>query len=224
LLLPGGAAWAWNQLRPLLPGRNQHAKHLPSATGIDGNIIGDPANSILPDNGWTSAWRYSFNNGSFVHDGVVQGIKDNDYLYLSFEVNHDENLIDTDAIVIAFDPIDPTVDPTGSAAERRLLHIVPLIPDGVASPVGMTYWQGYPWSVRRGTACGTEAVASASGSNPDRSWFVDLSSRAAFGIPAADFGMCFNISDEDRSRSCRREWVFPGHCPNIRGPCPGHLS
>lgn len=155
---------------------------------IDGNIA--------EDKGWTRAWRYSFNNGDYVHDAVVQGIKDSQFLYLSFEVNKDENLIETDAIVIAFDPIDPTVDLAGSAAARRLLHVFPLVLDGVASPVDMRYWQGYPWS-GSGTAPpgDTKAVATASGSDPNRSWFVELKiPRADFGIPSTgNFGMYFNV-------------------------------
>ena len=59
---------------------------------IDGNIIGDPANGVSPDYGWTGAWRYTFNNGNYIHDGVVQGIKDKPIFYLAFEVNHDQDL------------------------------------------------------------------------------------------------------------------------------------
>ena len=190
LLLPTGTVWAWNSNYGLcFPDVINTPDTYRLPPNIDDGIIAG-------DNGWTSAWRYSFNNGSLQHDAVVQGIKDSQYLYLSFEVNHDENLIDTDAIVIAFDPIDPTVDSAGSAAERRLLQIFPLGSGGVASPVVMNYWKGYPWSGSGTTPpADTKAVATASGSDPDNSWFVELKiPRAAFGIPSTgNFGMYFNI-------------------------------
>lgn len=195
LLLQSGSAWAWNSNYGLC---FPEVINVPGTSGGVSTYLQPPAiNGVIDgDTGWTRAWRYSFNNGSYVHDAVVQGIKNNDYLYLSFEVNQDQDLIDTDAIVLAFDPVDPTADATASAAARQLLHVFPLVLDGVASPVLMTYWQGYPWSGGGGAPpAGTEAVATASGGPGNWSWFVELRiPRAAFGIPATgDFGMYFNI-------------------------------
>lgn len=146
---------------------------------IDGIVSGD--------NGWTSAWRYVFNNGTFIPDVVVQGIKDNNFVYLSFEVNHDPTTDADDAIVIAFDP-------TGAPTDRRLLHIFPFGSSPTAAPVLLNYYQGSPWSMETLPAQ-TLATATASGAAGNFSWVVELKlSRAGFGIPdAGNFGLYFNI-------------------------------
>lgn len=179
LIVPG-ELWAWNaNHRFCFPDviNTPDTYHQPPV--IDGVIAGD--------NGWTSAWRYAFNNGTYVHDAVVQGIKDSNYLYLSIEVNHDQELNLEDVVVLGFDP-------TGTPADRRLLHIYPVMPGGPASPVITEFWQGDPWSIATLPA-GTEVVSSVDGSDPNWSWFIELKiPRTDLGIPATgDFGLYLNI-------------------------------
>lgn len=175
-----GAAWAWNaNYRMCFPDVINTPDTYRQPPVINGVVAGD--------NGWTSAWRYAFNNGTYVHDAVIQGIKDADYLYLSIEVNHDQELNFEDVIVLAFDP-------TGLPADRRLLHIYPLTSGTVASPVLMEYCQGAPWT-NATLPANTEAVAAATGGGTNWSWSIELKiPRADLGIPASgDFGLYVNI-------------------------------
>jgi hypothetical protein len=144
---------------------------------IDGTVNGD--------NGWTSSWRYVFNNGT-IPDVIVQGIKDSNFVYLSFEVNHDTSESADDAIVIA-------IDPTGAPADRRLLLIFPFGSSPTGTEVLPNYYQGYPWSMGTLPPAQTEAAK-----NPTplvNGWLVELKlPRAEFGIPAnGNFGLYFNV-------------------------------
>jgi hypothetical protein len=104
----------------------------PNPPTIDGVVAGNPG-----DLGWTNAFRYEFQNGSSVSDASVQGLRDSDYLYLSFEVRNDVTLDNEDAILLAFRPGG------GEVNDRRIL-IFPMLatagalPDGV--PHAVHYW------------------------------------------------------------------------------------
>src|SRR5258708_27093377 len=98
---------------------------------IDGVVSGDL--------GWTSARQHVFVNGTPVFDVEIQALRDASFLYFSFEVNNDTQFDATDAIYLGFDP-------TGAVGDRHLLRINPVIPSGLASPIAINYWHGYPWT------------------------------------------------------------------------------
>src|SRR5689334_19357616 len=62
---------------------------------IDGVVANDP--------GWHQAFRYVFNNGT-PSSNAVQGIRDNNFLYMSFEVNNDQSYDTADVIVLTLSP------------------------------------------------------------------------------------------------------------------------
>ncbi len=191
---------------------------------IDGVISGDP--------GWTQAWRYVFGNGTngpgctsgtpCSPNVAVQGIKDNTFLYLSFEVNHDHTYDDNDLIVI-------TLSPTGNPGDDRRIHIYPnrtcvspyigcSPPKGPGSaPRLVEYWtNSSTWNTTTNSAClanpcdpnvtdcvppnatlpaGFDVKVSNSGANNSQnvSWFVEVKLPiAAFQIPTTS-GSTFGL-------------------------------
>ena len=146
---------------------------------------------INNDLGWTSAFRYVFGNGTPTPDGVVQGIRDNTFLYLSFEVNNDQMFDNEDVIVL-------TLDPTGVAAAAHRIHIYPVFAGvgaaGNGNPRQTDHWvNSAAWASAPLPATSLIKVTSA-GVGPV-SYFVEVKlPRAAFSIPAAgDFGIYFNL-------------------------------
>jgi hypothetical protein len=97
---------------------------------IDGNI---DQGAQGPDIGWRGGFRYVFDNrtnGTIMPNVTVQGVQDPNNLYLGFEF-HTSLSDPNDAIMIAFDP-------TGNAADQRLLTIYPYIGGGTATNVSPT--------------------------------------------------------------------------------------
>lgn len=164
---------------------------------IDGTVAGDL--------GWTRAWRYVFHNGTPIHDVAAQVARSNDnqFLFLSFEVNNDRALNATDTIVVAFD--------TGSGSpSKKLLEIKPLINGGVRlgpdpdNPTGpqistpqINFYtaNALPFGGSGVTPASTRARTTTSGSGTNWSWVVELKlSRGDLGIPATGtFGLYFNV-------------------------------
>lgn len=180
LFLTTGTTWAWDANNKLcFPDVINTPDTYMQPPVIDGKIDGD--------NGWTSAWRYAFNNGTYVHDVVVQGIKDASYIYLSFEVNNDLAYNANDAVVIAFDP-------TGFPSDRKLLEVFPVNSGGAVSPVTISYWNGDPLTGAAPPA-GIVSAASSTISGSSVSWTLELKiPRGAFNIPSTgDFGLYFDI-------------------------------
>jgi hypothetical protein len=174
------------------------------------------------DRGWLNAWRYVFNNGTYVHDAIVQGIKDASNIYLSFEVNHDAGLNEDDLILLTIDP-NP-----GGAATRRYIRIFPVIPGGLANPIkfeGTTSATGTGWTNiahlpvnGEAGANGTAAVAGFTQvSATNWSWRVEVKlPMAQFGIPAAgNFGLYVNVMPNNNNLVYQFTW--PSGLPALAG-------
>src|SRR5262249_51251747 len=124
-------------------------------------------------------------------------IRDANNLYLSFEVNNDQRFDDEDVIVLA-------IDPSGTPADCRRIHIYPVFAgvgaQGGGDPREVDYWtNSSTWNT--GAPSGPLPVgvvikcSSQLGGPNNVSWFVEVSlPLAQFDIPAAgDFGLYFNI-------------------------------
>ena len=152
---------------------------------IDGVIGGD--------NGWTSSFRYVLDNGTSSPDVIVQGIRDNSFIYLSFEVRDDASFDVQDLLILAFDP-------DGTAANQRRLHIFPLFATGAQAsgdPRDVQFWQNSgTWNTTAAGAppAGTVIKVKSSGAGPV-AWFVEVKLPiAGFGLPTgSDFGFYFNV-------------------------------
>ncbi|MDQ1639057.1 MAG: hypothetical protein QOF62_2396 [Pyrinomonadaceae bacterium] len=183
---------------------------------LDGIVVGD--------NGWTSSFRYVFQNGTPDPNVVVQGIKDANFLYLSFEVNADPSFDTADMIVIGFDP-------DGTTANQRRLHIFPLFTTGAGvggNPQLVQYWKdSATWGgPPQALPAGTIIKVTASGAGPV-AWNVEMklpTAAAAFGIPSAtSFGFYFNTLVFDSGGVvAERHWplsspdiqLFPNNTPS----------
>src|SRR5438105_4457350 len=104
---------------------------------IDGRLSGlTPA----PEFGWTGSMRYTFGNGTQTPNAAVQGVRDANNLYLSFEVNFASAPDVKDGILIVLRPTknDPTND--------RRMFIAPFqngvspAPNTPASVQSVSYW------------------------------------------------------------------------------------
>ena len=173
---------------------------------IDGVVAGDT--------GWTSSFRYVFSTGTPTPDVAVQGIKDNNFVYLSFEVNNDKTYDDNDVIVLTFSP-------DGTAANDQRLQIFPNFantqkPSG-SDPRDVGYWTNSgTWdtgSARSAIPAGTVIKMSDSGdpNSGNVSWFVEMKLPiAGFNFPAAgDFGFYFNVLSGTRSNNTTPEYFWP---------------
>jgi hypothetical protein len=173
---------------------------------IDGTIAGDT--------GWTSSFRYVFSNGTDSPDAAVQGIKDNDFIYLSFEVNNDLSYDDNDVIVLTFSP-------NGTAANDQRLEIFPNNTN-IQKPVGsdprdVGYWtNSAAWDLggaRSAIPAQTLIKVSNSGApnSSNVSWFVEMKLPiVGFNIPATgDFGFYFNVIAGTRSNETAPEYFWP---------------
>lgn len=171
---------------------------------------------INNDLGWTSAFRYVFGNGTPTPDGVIQGIRDATNIYLSFEVNNDQQFDNEDVIVL-------TVDPTGVAADAHRIHIFPVFTGAGAAVTGearlIEHWtNSAAWTLAPALPAGSVKVTAA-GVGPV-SYFVEVKlARAAFSIPAAgDFGMYFNmirVSPVGQPIGTAAEMFWPTDAPPI---------
>ena len=103
---------------------------------IDGNI-----DSAFPgDIGWSSAFKYVFNNGTGVPDVVVLARAKDDYIDLGVQVKNDPSWDLTDTIVIAFGwKSSPGTGPPDTFAR---IHVQPLLAGGVNMNPLSTYWTG----------------------------------------------------------------------------------
>ena len=196
---------------------------IPQVINVPGPTFRQPPSIdgvVSNDLGWTNARRHVFINGTPVWDAAIQALRDEGFLYFSFEVNHDDAFDTEDAIYLAFDP-------TGMDVDRRLLRINPVIASGVAVPVAISYWHGYnpaavpvtaAWSSATLPA-GTVVAATVSGTAPNVSWTVELKiPRAAFGIPAAGpFGIYFNITPVIQNISLYYEYRWPEGTIDLSG-------
>lgn len=170
---------------------------VPHTGTVDPRIDGDPTTDL----GWTRAWRYVFNNGTPVHDVAVQVTKSNDnqFIWMSFEVNNDHAYNSTDTLVVVID---------AGAGGKKLLEIKPLInggvrvgpdPDSPATNVNLPQINYYataalPFAGSSPVPASTRARTFVSGVAPNVSWRVVLKlSRTEFAIPASgNFGLYFN--------------------------------
>ncbi|MDX6406411.1 MAG: hypothetical protein QOH70_3866 [Blastocatellia bacterium] len=152
---------------------------------VDGVVVGD--------NGWTSSFRYVFQNGTPNPNVVVQGIKDANFVYLSFEVNADPSFDNADMIIVAFDP-------DGTTANQRRLHIFPLFTTGAGvggNPQLVQYWKdSATWGgAPQMLPAGTVIKVTSAGAGPV-AWNVEMklpTGAAGFGLPSATpFGFYFN--------------------------------
>jgi hypothetical protein len=142
--------------------------------------------TIAGDNGWTSAWRYVFNDGT-TPDVVVQGIKDADSVYLSFEINHDQDFTSGDLITIAFDP-------SSAPNDEWHLGIRPFQDDGTIA-IAKQHWTGTYVAGAADPATNVDVAVTPQTNMSDKSWFVEVAiPRTALGLPASgDFGFYFNV-------------------------------
>ncbi len=182
---------------------------------IDGVISGDP--------GWTQAFRYVFGNGTPFSDVAVQGIKDNTFLYLSFEVNNDATYDDQDVIVL-------TLSPGTSAADDRRIHIYPNN-NGVQKGIGsaareVDYWTNSSTWNTPGQATSTlpagVSIAVSNSGAPDSgnvSWFVEVKLPISdFSIPAGgNFGFYFDVIRVNGGTGTATEYYWPPVAGNSIG-------
>lgn len=212
---PGAVQAQWNANAQLCAPKATGLPHDPSPSKIptiDGVVSGD--------HGWTGAWRYEFDNGTFVPNAVAQVITDPDpsqtNLYLSFEVNNDPDFDPGDAVVIGFDP-------TGNDADREWLVVYPFAggpggPGGAAATVN--YYKGWvstPTGHWLSTAvpAGVVAYAKHVGAGATASWNLELKlPRAAFGLATSNkFGMYFYINKTVASSVVPYQW--PSNAPTL---------
>lgn len=150
------------------------------------DVVNTPDTYLLPpvidgvvtgDNGWTSAWRYVFNNGTPSPDVIVQEIRDAADLYLSFEVNNQGSV--GDLITIAFDPH------TTTPGDEWHLGIKPFETTGIKTE----HWT----AALPGTVDDPLVEVKTSSVGPP--WFVEVKiPRALVGLQATgDFGFYFNV-------------------------------
>lgn len=127
LLFPSGAAAQNQNYRLCFPNTSWFGLGPPT---VDGNI---DQGVQAPDIGWRGGFRYVFDNrtnGTIMPNVTVQGVQDPNNLYLGFEF-HTSVSDPNDAIMIAYDP-------SGNAADRRLLTIYPYVGGGTATDVSPT--------------------------------------------------------------------------------------
>jgi hypothetical protein len=158
---------------------------------IDGVVTNDP--------GWHQAFRYVFSNGT-PSSNAVQGIRDNNFLYMSFEVNNDGSYDDADLIVLTLSP--------SHGANPLTDHRIHIYPNnvGFAKGVGSSARQVDHWvdsghwndpSATSALPAGTDIKVSNSGApdSGDVTWVVEVKlPLAGYGIPATgNFGLYFNV-------------------------------
>lgn len=150
---------------------------------------------VLGDLGWTNSFRYVFENGTSAADGAVQGIKDGDDVYLSFEVNKDVTFDAEDVIVIG-------IDPDNTAGNRRRLRIFPFAAGTAGSATNqpaasVVYQVGDPgaWGVNQALPAGTDIKVAYASAGQDSKWAVEMKlPSAGFGIPPVNyFGLYFAV-------------------------------
>jgi hypothetical protein len=182
---------------------------------IDGVVTNDP--------GWHQAFRYVFSNGT-PSSNAVQGIRDNNFLYMSVEVNNDATYDDADLIVLTLSP-----GHGASPANDRRLHIYPNN-TGVQKAVGSSarqvdYWvDSSSWNTPTATStlpAGTDIKVSNSGA-PDSgnvTWVVEIKlPLAAYSIPATgNFGLYFDIMTVNGNTSTVTENFWPNEVGNSIG-------
>jgi opacity protein-like surface antigen len=176
---------------------------------IDGIVVGD--------NGWTSSFRYVFQNGTPNSNVVVQGIKDANFIYLSFEVNADPSFDVADMIVLAFDP-------DGTTANQSRLHIFPLFTTGAGAggaPAIVEYWKdSATWGgASQSLPAGTLIRVTSAGAGPV-AWNVEVklpTNSAGLGLPTASpFGFYFNTLVFDNVGIVgERHWPLSPDSPDI---------
>lgn len=170
----------------------------PQTIGVPGLSSPEPVvdGVMSGDLGWTQSFRYLFVNGTTAPDAIVQGIKDSNFLYMSFEVNLDQTFDNDDAIVLAFSP-------GGGAANDRRIHIYPIFGGVGASGTvrEVDYWNNSAtWNTSGTTKVVNPAwlmnnirVTSANGGT--NSWYVEISipinNVAANADPNLDTGINF---------------------------------
>ncbi len=184
---------------PVMAGNANFRMGFPAVINLPGPTFMQPPTidgTVSGDAGWTRAFRYVFGNGTTMPDVVVQAIKDNNFIYLSFEAANDRAFEDEDLIVL-------TLDPSGVPGAAHRIHIFPVHAGAGAGAGGVPrevkHWSdssawNSPGAAVSAMPAGDIKVSSA-GAAPNVTWAVELRlSRAAFGIPAAgDFGLYFNV-------------------------------
>jgi hypothetical protein len=182
---------------------------------IDGVVTNDP--------GWHQAFRYVFNNGT-PSSNAVQGIRDNNFLYMSVEVNNDATYDDADLIILTLSPAHG-----GNPADDRRLHIYPNntgVQKGVGSdPRQVDYWvNSSTWNTPTATSAlpaGTLIKVSNSGA-PDSgnvTWVVEIKlPLTAYDIPATgNFGLYFDIMAVNGNTATVTENFWPNEPGNAVG-------
>ncbi len=182
---------------------------------IDGVVANDP--------GWHQAFRYVFNNGT-PSSNAVQGIRDNNFLYMSVEVNNDATYDDADLFILTLSPSHGA-----NPADDRRIHIYPNN-TGVQKAVGSSarqvdYWtNSTTWNTPSATStlpAGTDIKVSNSGA-PDSgnvTWVIEIKlPLAAYNIPATgNFGMFFDIMAVNGNTSTVTENFWPNEAGNAVG-------
>ncbi len=218
LAVQGGAAWALDTNSKICFPWSNGVPYSLNRPLIDGNVDGDT--------GWNRAWRYAFNNGQYVHDAVVQGLKDANNIYLSFQVNNVTSFEQNDAIVVAIDP-NPL---DGMITDLRLIEIFPLYSGGSVTPVPIIYYNGKDdlidkWELSVPTPLYTQVSATTTGSGSNLNWSVELVLRnSEFSIPTnTNFGLYFTIvsvhspttGPSGTGKGIGIEYPWPADSPNL---------
>lgn len=172
----------------------------------DGNVLGDV--------GWTGAFRYEFGNGTTTPHAVVQGIRDDNFIYLSFQANNDVSFDNEDMIVLC-------LDPSGTDDNTRRIHIYPVYAGTGADPNGQPREIDYRiktagnWGNKLGLPAGSIIKVSSAGVKPNVTWFVEMQLPiAAFNLPTAgNFGLYFNVLRSNGSGVGEKYW--PTTAPEI---------
>ncbi|HET8889467.1 MAG TPA: hypothetical protein VFQ41_11235 [Candidatus Angelobacter sp.] len=176
---------------------------------IDGVVANDP--------GWHQAFRYVFNNGT-PSSNAVQGIRDNNFLYMSVEVNNDATYDAADLFILTISPshgANPLTD--------HRIHIYPNFSGTVnntSAPSQVKHWvNSSTWNTPSATSplpAGTEIKVTNSGA-PDSgnvTWVIEIKlPLAAYSIPATgNFGLFFDIMVVNHDTT-----VTPNPWPNEPG-------
>lgn len=184
------------------------------------NASPTPDGDSTTDPGWRGALRYVFDNntnGTPLPNVVFQTVRDATNLYLSFEVHKSEDFADSDMIVLTFDP-------TGTAADRRRLHIYPVTTGQGAAvnvpPRQIDYWLDSStwsgavtplpsWLTPLATQANLRLTTAISGT--DRAYFLELkipvTGTDSFPLPASgDFGLYLNVIRVIGGKAVENAW------------------
>ena len=187
--------------------------------GPDGQAetSGSDAGQIYGENGWRGAYRITHADGTIPEDVAFQALRSQDgtRLYLSFEVDNDTNLSDTDVIVLGIRPNAAGTDP----ADDRLLRVYPKT-NTIRYYRGSAGWQEYAPTLTSGFAMAARDRTAA-----ESRWSVELrlpvqAQGSEWPQIQGDFLLYYDVFrtySEVSSELVVSQFGWPRFAPKVRG-------